>query len=361
MKSNKEPVRLREKKLANGQLSLYLDIYRDGQRSYEFLKMYIYPKPKNAIEKEHNKTTIELAQRIKAKRIEEINGNDFNLTPRHRGKTDFIGYYQSYYDSYTKKDARTMLSSLMQLKAFVKASTGKESIQAKDLSENVVINFKNYLEQNFNGETPQTYFNRFKKVVKSAIRDKIITISPITDDLKFKVDNGLRKEILSTEEIQKLASTPCPNSEVKRAFLFCLNTGIRHCDLIQLKWKNVDKETLRIPQSKTQKTVTINLNSNSLYLIGEKGNPDDLIFKLPTFTGSIKSIRKWAVSAEIDKKLTWHSCRHSFAVNLLIFKNDVKTISDLLGHSSMKHTDKYVRVVKSLKEEAVKSLPNINF
>lgn len=47
-KKVKEPVRLREKKLANGNISLYLDIYRDGKREYEFLRLYLY-KCKNSI------------------------------------------------------------------------------------------------------------------------------------------------------------------------------------------------------------------------------------------------------------------------------------------------------------------------
>ena len=79
-KSNKkEPVRLREKKLANGNLSLYLDYYQNGERQYEFLKLYISAKPKNAQEKQSNKENLELAQRIKAKRTEEFLTGTFDL------------------------------------------------------------------------------------------------------------------------------------------------------------------------------------------------------------------------------------------------------------------------------------------
>jgi len=53
-KAQKEPVRLREKILANGNKSLYLDIYRDGKREYEFLKLYLI-NPKTPIDKEQNR------------------------------------------------------------------------------------------------------------------------------------------------------------------------------------------------------------------------------------------------------------------------------------------------------------------
>jgi len=64
-------------------------------------------------------------------------------------------------------------------------------------------------------------------------------------------------------------------------------------------------------------------------------------------------------SAGIPKHITWHCARYSFGVNLLIMKNDVKTVSGLLGHSSIRMTEVYTRFVDELKKEAVDSLPDI--
>lgn len=68
----KELIHLREKILSNGNVSLYLDIYFEGKRKYEFLKLYLITNPKSASDKEKNRSTLELAQAIKAKRIVKI-------------------------------------------------------------------------------------------------------------------------------------------------------------------------------------------------------------------------------------------------------------------------------------------------
>jgi hypothetical protein len=64
----KEPIRLRAKKLANGNLSLYLDFYRDGKRDYEFLKLYLVPE-KTKADKILNEETLRTANAIKAQKI----------------------------------------------------------------------------------------------------------------------------------------------------------------------------------------------------------------------------------------------------------------------------------------------------
>ena len=68
---NAGPVTIREKKLQDGRLSLYLDIYTKGKRTYEFLKLYLVP-AKTKQERDQNKQTRQLAEAIKAKRIVEI-------------------------------------------------------------------------------------------------------------------------------------------------------------------------------------------------------------------------------------------------------------------------------------------------
>ena len=74
----KEPVRLRSKKLADGSESLYLDIYRDGRRSYEYLKLYIHPETGPQI-KTLNSETMKAANTIKMERILEITHNEAGL------------------------------------------------------------------------------------------------------------------------------------------------------------------------------------------------------------------------------------------------------------------------------------------
>ena len=57
----------------------------------------------------------------------------------------------------------------------------------------------------------------------------------------------------------------------------------------------------------------------------------------------------------------FHTSRHSFAVNILNNGANIKTVASLLGHSGLKHTEKYTRAVDKLKEDAINSLPELKF
>lgn len=108
--------------------------------------------------------------------------------------------------------------------------------------------------------------------------------------------------------------------------------------------------------------VNIPLNDGLLNLIGQPADPEnraELIFKLPSYTMCIKSIQRWVKSAGINKHITWHCGRHSFAVNILNNGANIKVVSSLLGHSGLKHTEKYTRAVDSLKQDAINSLPEL--
>ena len=76
MKKNKI-VQLREKKLSSGKKSLYLDIYHNGEREYEFLKIYIKSNPQNRIERQNNKDMLSLAEDIRSKREMELKHSEY--------------------------------------------------------------------------------------------------------------------------------------------------------------------------------------------------------------------------------------------------------------------------------------------
>ena len=70
-KKVKEPIRLRMKDLSDGSKSLYLDIYRNGKRTYEYLKLYLIPGTDNNTRRQ-NEITMAAANAIKSKRIIEL-------------------------------------------------------------------------------------------------------------------------------------------------------------------------------------------------------------------------------------------------------------------------------------------------
>lgn len=351
-------VKLRKKPLSNGSTSLYLDIYIDGHRKYEFLKFHLYKKPRNPFEIQHNKETLSLAESIAAKKQIEIQAGQHNLTPQFKKSLNFLEYYQNWVDHYPNKDIRLAKYSLEKFKLFMATTGYNNYISPREITEDFCNQFKNYLDKNLNGETPYNYFTKFKKLLKQATKERLFIENPCENVRNTKQD-GLKKDILNFDEIQLLANTPCGNDEVKKAFLFALNTGLRFCDTNTILWRNIDGTKVRLLQNKTKGEVLIDLNKTALKLIGKRGSPDGKVFNLPSNVSCLEHLGKWTKKAGIDKHITWHSARHSFAVNLLWMKTDIKSVSSLLGHRGLKHTEKYTRVVDELKRVAVNSLPEI--
>ena len=361
--TKKNNVVLREKILTSGSISLYLDIYREGVRSYEFLKLYIDNKARTPIETQTNKETWELAEKIRTQRESELNHSAHGQIAPSSKKVLFVDYAETYLKNYTKKDERMVKGAIERFKKFLPEKLPGVKINTLRLSQldkPMMISFVEYLKENSTGEGGQSYFSRFKKVLKSAVDNELISKSP-TNGVEYKVPEGLRKDILSNDEIALLAKTPMQNPNIKRAFILCCCTGLRFCDVKALQYSNIDfaSDKIRINQKKTGKPVIIDLNSTAKKIIGEPKDPKSLVFDLPTFEGSVKTIKAWVKRAEIEKHITWHCARHSFAVNMLTSpeRPDIKTVASTLGHSGLQHTEKYTRVVDDLKKKAVNALP----
>jgi integrase/recombinase XerD len=330
--TKKNNVVLREKILTSGNISLYLDIYRDGVRSYEFLKLYVDNKARTPIETQAKKETLELAEQIRTQRESELNHAAHGFIAPIKKKTLYLDYVESYQKAYTKKDER-----------MIKGATER---------------FKSFLTDKMPGVNINTL--KLSQVDKQMIVLFVEYKSP-AKGVEFKVFEAVRKDFLSNDEIALLAKTPTQNTNVKRAFILSCCTGLRFCDVKELKYSDIDFATdkLTINQQKTGVQVTIDLNPTAKKLIGEPGEPKALVFDLPTHAGSVKTVQAWVTRAKIEKHITWHCARHSFAVNLLTSdqRPDIKTVASTLGHTSLKHTEKYTRVVDDLKKKAVNALP----
>jgi len=72
------------------------------------------------------------------------------------------------------------------------------------------------------------------------------------------------------------------------------------------------------------------------------------------------ALMQWTLKAGITKHITFHCARHSFAVLQLTLGTEIFTLSKLLGHSELKTTQIYAKIVDEKKREAVNKIPDIN-
>lgn len=384
--------KLGAKVLSDGRESLFLDFYlgfdiavsgktgREYKRvnsKREYLSLYLWQAPRTPMERQQNKETLEVAKRLRFERGQQLLENAEGYRLKKDRDINFLDWMWSYYEAYTKADKRHIKRAYNVFVDFLNATPEyvkfAKRIKPQQLSKEMMVAFTEYLQGRFVGEGAHTLYARFKKVIKAAVEADVMRKNPTTA-VSIKIDNGaLKKDVLSQDEMKLLMSTHYDkeNPNIRRAFIFCLYCGLRWCDVKDLTFANVDysNRLLKFEQAKTKghsaaSGVVINLNDDLLELIGQPatdGNRDDLIFPLPSHTMCLKALRHWTARAGINKHITWHCARHSFAVNILNNGANIKTVASLLGHSGLKHTEKYTRAVDSLKEAAINSLPKIIF
>ena len=383
--------KLGAKILSDGRESLYLDYYFGYQKVFsdklgkevlrkdrkrEFLKLYLWQAPRTPIERQNNKETLELAKKIRFERGQQLLEDVEGYRLKKNRDINFLDYFQSYIEKYTKKDYRMVEVALHRFKDFLNETPEynkfAKKIKPEQLTKDMVEAYTEYLQSRSVGEGARSIYARFKKVVKYAIEHDIMVKNPCIG-VVIKVDEQqLKKDVLSLKEIQLLIKTHYENENpnVRRAFIFCLYSGLRFCDVKDLTFANVDysNKLLKFEQNKTKghsasSGVVIPLNDDLLRLIGNPDTPNDRgesIFKLPTYESCSKSLKRWVKRSGINKKISWHCARHSFAVNILNNGANIKTVASLLGHSGLKHTEKYTRAIDSLKQDAINSLPKLN-
>lgn len=343
-------------------------------RRREGLKLYGKVSPRTSEERQHNKDVIELARRIRWEREQELRENREGYRLRKERRMPFLTLYQIYIDGYTKKDIRMIKIALERFKDFLSCNykLPAESLMPEALTHDMMVRFVDYLQSRSVGEGAKSIWQRFKKVVRSLIDQGYLKNDPCKGVACVVDDQVLRKDILSQDEIQLLIAThyKMENPEIRKAFIFCLYTGMRWCDVQSLTWGNIDSanKLMTFEQDKTKghssrSWVTIPLNDGLLKLIGQPAygkSKNTPVFQLTCYESALKAVKRWVKKAGIDKHISWHCARHSFAVNILNNGANIKTVSSLLGHSSLKHTEKYTRAVDKLKEEAINSLPELN-
>lgn len=166
-------VTLRKRRNADGSTTLRLDIYRNGQRSIETLKNLKLAKSSNVKDREDNKTLLQQADAIRVARAAELEANNYSLVSDAGKKTLITVWMQAYVDNYSKLDKRNMQGALNRFKAYL-IEVKKAGLTFNNLNPLLIEDFIDFLESKSIGEGASSYFNRFKKMVKHAYRERLM-------------------------------------------------------------------------------------------------------------------------------------------------------------------------------------------
>lgn len=374
-------VYLREKKVGNGKVSCYLDIYHNKTRWYEFLKITLnkaHPTPQDKEKKQ-------LAQEIRAKRETELIIRDNGLIDRSRGKTDFLVWFQKYV-----KDKNCLSTHNQATINNLKKYLGTKPLTFSAITPEWIKGFTSWLMGRVKHNTVRNYLMDMSTGLEDAVRQDIIPFNPFR---KLPRKDRVRqqetfKKAYTLEELQLLAETPCKeiHPQIRQGYLFACFCGLRWSDVNPLRWseiitKKIDgKEEwfISFTQEKTEGVEYMPLSEQAVEILqdrkeearNERDSPCVFPFikeyneKTNLMNAKVnRALKKWASAAGLNPdEMHFHTSRHSFATNLLEHspEADLWTVSKLLGHKSIGATQIYTKVRDKRKTAAVKGLPKLN-
>ena len=354
-------VYVRKRKGANGKMHLYLDYYPPVfnpitrvSRRHESLGMFVYEDPKNQMEKNYNDEMMKLAEAVRCKRSIAVMNNDLGFIEESFADKDFLEFFE--YVSRHKDKSWTFSRAY-----FSKFMNGK--CRFKDLTIQLAEDYKMWLinglyvdpksedkrkRKPLNNNTISKYYTIFRAVLRLAYRGKCIREN-INEHLENIPLKKTRREFLTVEEIIKLSRTECMYDVLKQASMFSILTGLRISDIRTLEWKHIceapdGKPCIRKRIEKTDTEETIFISEQALAYCGER-KESGLIFE-DLRPGIIDyAVKKWVEAAGIQKKISFHCFRHTYATLLVTQGVDIYTVSRQMTHTNVKTTQVYLHMV----------------
>ena len=212
------------------------------------------------------------------------------------------------------------------------------------ISENDIINFFNLLkkDRNIKQATINRYRSLLNHIFNCAIKDRVVNHNPVKYIKRYKEKN--RDRALNTNEIKALLETcrQSRNEELYYIVLVALYTGMRYSNIVNMKRSNIKGNVYQLDgnETKSGKSQLIYLHQDLMNELNGymKYNTGSYIFKSKYILGSFKT----ACNKAGIENFRFHDLRRTFATTLLYNNVNIVTISNMLGHSSLLMTQKYL-------------------
>lgn len=341
--------KIRFRTLKNGLQSIYLDTIYQGQRCTTTLGFVVKKNPGTYLEQQERRDALAFARQAANKKDTQLILNERDIQEPIKTNGNFYEYANRFIEEHKGIiDIRSYSATIKKLQKF----SGKDRLSFADLSESFLSKYFGYLQKEHRGITPYNYFKKLKRIIRTSVKDKFLRNDP-TENIKLTKGRCNDKDVLSLTEIKILWLTPCSNNNIKYGFLFCCLTGLRFCDVNELKWTDIKQGKIEIVQRKTKIKVTVPLSIDAQQVLLKMNDESNKIFDLPSHTSCLSVLRNWVKDSEIKKHITWHCARHSLGTNLIAQGVDVAVASKILGHTNLEQTSRYIRVHEDLKVKAM--------
>ena len=252
----------------------------------------------------------------------------------------------------------------------------------QDITPDYLSKFQRYLKDTLNNKT-NTANNSLKfinQMFKQAYNQDLIEHNIIPFN-KFKITSDPTERMYLSEDelclIENCTITPNTRMSLHRdMFVFAAYAGgVRVSDMLQLKWKHFDGVNLNITMKKTKGQISIKVPTRALAIMEKykvvDGNSNDYIFPMLSNELNIKDARAVdsalssatayinknlkfiAEKISLDKPLSFHISRHTWATRALRKGMSIDKVSKLMGHSQLKETQIYAKIINSELDKAM--------
>ena len=333
-----------------------------------FLKLYIVPETDETTRLQ-NQNTMQAAMAIKSQRLIDMANDEAGITKVSQRSKMLLIDWMRYYSGQKKKNGQSDAFSKQIDKAIRHLLLYKgDKVTMREVDKAYCMGFLDYLNAlNMANVTTAGYFRCLNCALNLAVKEEILPYNPITkisSDQRIKIPESTR-EYLTVDEVKTLIAADCINEATKRAYLFSCFCGLRYSDIKALTWGDVlldgEQYRVKIVMVKTQKTLYLPLSKEALRWMPERGDAKDTekVFSLPSQCYLNVVLRTWAANSGITKHVTFHTARHTFATLELTAGAELYTVSKLLGHTQVKTTQIYAKIIDKKKDEAVNRLSSL--
>jgi len=273
---------------------------------------------------------------------------------------DFVeSYYTKHKNNYAIMTYKGFKTHLNKLKEY------KSKLNFDEINPAFWRGYEAYLKGKGNFQnTIHKQGRLFKKFLNKAVEFGVLKENPLKD-VKVKNKEGNR-QYLTIKEVNELQDLYNSNklkkgfSTVLKCFLFACYTSLRYNDIKELKYKHIiNGDSIDIIASKTGKRVRIPLSEKAKGLIGSETLPNDNVFRVFTNQVINRHLKDIIDETDINKTITFHCARHTWATITLELTGDIALVSDVLGHTSIRTTQIYAKVLENKKREAMNKWDSI--